>query len=225
VTIVFIMMVFILHSFENCRSAWLRVGTWLHRFSLLLLCCWSAWSYAQAPANEPVQVKTFQLERSADGIYVSAQLQLELTPTVEDALLKGIPMFFVAQSDLMQARWYWYDRELASVQRTMRLSYHPLTRRWRLSVAQGTAQETHQTQAIGQQFETLDEALAAMRRISRWRVADAVPHDSDARLDVVFSFQLDLNKLPRPFQLGNVGLSDWTIATRAKATVPAEITP
>jgi hypothetical protein len=40
---------------------------------------------------------------------------------------------------------------------------------------------------------------------------------------VEFSFQLDLDKLPRPFQLGNVGLSDWTIAARAKATVPAEM--
>ena len=62
-----------------------------------------------------------------------------------------------------------------------------------------------------------------MRRIARWRVADPIPHDSDARLDVVFRFELDLDKLPRPFQLGNVGLSDWIINTSAKATVPAEI--
>jgi hypothetical protein len=184
---------------------------------------WAAAVQAQTPVREEAQIKTLKLERTADGIYLSAQMQFELTPTVEDALLKGIPIFFVAQSDLMQARWYWYDRKIASVQRTMRLSYQPLTRRWRLTVAQGSLKDMQQTQAIGQQFDSLEEAMFAMRRIARWRVADPIPHDSDVRLDVVFRFELDLDKLPRPFQLGNVGLSDWIIATSAKATVPAEI--
>lgn len=178
---------------------------------------------AQSPAREEPQVKALKLERTVDGIYLSAQLQFELTPTIEDTLLKGIPIFFVAQTDVVQARWYWYDRKLSSVQRTMRLSYQPLTQRWRLSVTQGGSQDTPPPQAIGQQFDSLDEALFAMRRIARWRVADPIPHDSDARLDVVFRFELDLDKLPRPFQLGNVGLSDWIINTSAKATVPAEI--
>jgi hypothetical protein len=217
------MMVFILHSFESCSRACQSAGKWLIQLGVLLVCCGVAWVQAQPAVKEGTQVKTFQLERAPDGIYLSVQLQLELTPTVEDALLKGIPIFFVAQSDLVQARWYWYDRKLASAQRTMRLSYQPLTRRWRLSVTQGAVLEMNQAQSIGQQFETLDEALAAMRRISRWRVAEAIPHDSDERLDVEFSFQLDLDKLPRPFQLGNVGLSDWTIAARAKGTVPAEM--
>ena len=218
-----IMMVFILHFFESnspVRPFLARLLLW---FSLVLVGTGAV--LAQTAAKDGTQVKTFLLERKEDGIYVSAQLKLELTPTVEDALLKGIPIFFVAQSDLTQERWYWYDRKLASVQRTMRLSYQPLTRRWRLSVTQGAANETNQSQALGQHFDTLDEALSAMRRISRWRVADAIPHDSDARLEVVFSFQLDLDKLPRPFQLGNVGQSDWIIAASAKATVPAEISP
>ena len=220
------MMAFILHFLENFKRSCLWVSRWwLLQWSLLLLC--SGMVMAQTPlvSKEGTQVKTFQLERTADGIYVSAQLQIELTPTVEEALLKGIPIFFVAQSEVLQARWYWYDRKLASVQRTMRLSYQPLTQRWRLSVAQGAPTESNQSQAMGQHFDSLDEALLAMRRITRWRVADAIPHESDGRLDVVFSFELDLDKLPRPFQLGNVGLSDWIIAARVKATVPAEISP
>jgi hypothetical protein len=42
-------------------------------------------------------------------------------------------------------------------------------------------------------------------------------------MDLVFSFRLDLDKLPRPFQIGNFGQADWMIAATAKGTVPAEI--
>ncbi len=216
------MMVFILPFLPSFSRTGPGLRLWSLRLTGLLVLVWAAAVQAQTPVREDAQIKTLKLERTTDGIYLSAQLQFELTPTVEDALLKGIPIFFVAQSDLMQARWYWYDRKIVSVQRTMRLSYQPLTRRWRLTVAQGSPREMQQAQSIGQQFDTLEEALFAMRRIARWRIADPIPHDSDARLDVVFRFELDLDKLPRPFQLGNVGLSDWIIATSAKATVPAE---
>ena len=105
----------------------------------------------------------------------------------------------------------------------MRLSYQPLTRRWRLNVSQGVPNEMNQSQALNQNFDSLDDALSAIRRISRWRVVESVPVDLDARLDVVFSFRLDMDKLPRPFQIGNIGQSDWDIAASAKGIVPAEI--
>ena len=80
-----------------------------------------------------------------------------------------------------------------------------------------------QSQALSQSFDSLEDALSAISRISRWRVTDAVPVDSDARMDLIFSFKLDLDKLPRPFQIGNIGQSDWVVAASAKGTVPAEI--
>ena len=179
-------------------------------------------SLLYAQNRDAAQISSFKLERSIDGVFVSAQVQFELSQAVEDALQKGIPLFFVAQSELLQERWYWYNRTVAFAQRTMRLSYQPLTRRWRLNVSQGAPSEMNLSQSINQNFDSLEDALMAIQRFSRWRVADALPADLDARLELIFSFKLDLDKLPRPFQMGNFGQSDWVISATAKATLPAE---
>lgn len=189
----------------------------------MLWCVACMLPYVHAQNRETAQVSVFKLERTVDGIFVTAQIEFDLPQAVEDALQKGIPVFFVAQSELVQDRWYWYNRSLGLAQRTMRLSYQPLTRRWRLNVSKAAPSDMNLAQAINQNFDTLDEALSAVRRFSRWRVADAKPSDSDARMDLVFSFRLDLDKLPRPFQIGNFGQADWMIAATAKGTVPAEI--
>ena len=219
-----IMMAFTLHSFKNSPLKRLGLAHWaMCRVWCLLLAVCMVPLQAQGQNKSSTQISAFKLERGADGVYLSAQIQFDLPPAVEDALLKGIPIFFVAQSELLQERWYWYDRSIAMAQRHMRLSYQPLTRRWRLNVFQGGANVIHSGQAINQNFESLEDALSAIQRISRWRVADTVLPTTDAQLGVVFNFSLDLDKLPRPFQIGNIGQSDWVIAAAAKGTVPAEI--
>ena len=35
---------------------------------------------------------------------------IEIPSAVEDALLKGIPMVFLAEADILRERWYWYDK-------------------------------------------------------------------------------------------------------------------
>jgi hypothetical protein len=92
----------------------------------------------------------------------------------------------------------------------MRLSYQPLTRRWRLTISNGPIGNSGL--ALGQTFETRDEALAAIQRISHWKIAEATDIDPDARYNVDFRFRLDVSQLPRPFQIGAVGHSDWSIA-------------
>jgi len=163
---------------------------------------------AQAPGAE---INQFSLERTDEGVLLSATLRLTLSPVVEDALQKGIPMFFVADATMYRDRWYWTDKEVASASRHMRLSYQPLTRRWRLTISPSPIGNA--TVALGQNFESSDEALAAIRRISHWKIADAQDLDPDARYTVNFRFRLDVSQLPRPFQIGAVGQSDWNVAT------------
>lgn len=219
-----IMTVFTTLFFTSPWNKALRVHGLLLRNAFIAVCLTFAWclqSWAQGV--EEAQVSLFKLERNADGIYVSAQVQFQLPQAVEDALQKGIPVYFVAQCELQQERWYWYNRSVSEAQRSMRLSYQPLTRRWRLNVSHGAPNDMNLSQSMNQNFESLDEALASIRRFTRWRVADTQSVDSDARLELRFNFRLDLDKLPRPFQIGNFGQADWMIETTARATVPAEI--
>jgi len=167
---------------------------------------------AQETAAEGVQLR---LERSADGVLLFANVKVDLPAVVEDALLKGVPLFFVAQAELTRKRWYWSDKTVASAQRHMRLAYQPLTRRWRLNVASGAITPNSLGLALNLSFETLAEAMAAMQRLSGWKIAEAGAIDPESPHRLEFRFTLDLTQLPRPFQIGALGQSDWNISVSA----------
>ena len=155
------------------------------------------------------------VERADDGVYLSANVRFDLPSVVEDALLKGIPLFFVAEVNVYESRWYWTDKRVASAARTIRLAYQPLTRAWRVNIVNGVVQGSSGLRAtLNQNYDTLSDALSASRRLSRWRVADNADMEPDVSYKMEFSYSLDLSQLPRPFQIGVVGQKDWTIAVQ-----------
>ena len=157
----------------------------------------------------------FSVERAEDGIYLSANVRFDLPSVVEDALLKGIPLFFVAEVNLYESRWYWTDKRVSSAARTIRLAYQPLTRAWRVNIVNGVVQGSSGLRAtLNQNYDSLADALSASRRLSRWRVADNADVEPDVSYKMEFSYSLDLSQLPRPFQIGVVGQKDWTIAVQ-----------
>jgi hypothetical protein len=181
---------------------------------MVVWCCWILFAQvsAAALATELTQLK---VERSDEGIHLSAIVQFDLPAVVEDALMKGIPMFFVVEADIYQSRWYWADRRVASATRTIRLAYQPLTRRWRVNIVTGLINNSAGLRAtLNQNYDSLPEALSAVQRLSRWRIADNAEVDPDVIHKLEFSFRLDLSQLPRPFQIGVAGQKDWTIAVQ-----------
>ena len=173
--------------------------------------------------KEPGANPSLTLETSAGGLLLSARFDFALPAIVEDALYKGIPIYFVAQADLLRERWYWTRKTVASVQRRLRLAYHPLTRRWRLTLGDADMTEATQGLTLSQNFDTLNEAMAAVRRISRWQIADTKDIDPGSKYAVTFSFELDTSQLPRPLQIGTLGQSDWLINVKLSQPLDAEI--
>ena len=172
---------------------------------MVLALAWPALAEGQG-----ADIAQFQLERTDEGLLLSAAVHFDPPAVIEDALLKGIPMFFVAEATLYRDRWYWYDREIARAQRHMRLSYQPLTRRWRLTVSPTVIGNSGV--ALSQNFDSKEEALAAVQRVSRWKIAEAGELNPNERYNVDFRFRLDVSQLPRPFQIGAVGQADWNIS-------------
>jgi nitrogen fixation/metabolism regulation signal transduction histidine kinase len=168
---------------------------WAMAWLWLWLLAWPVNVQAQSPANEVVDLG---LEQADDGLYLNAALQLALPALAEDALYKGIPVFFVAEAQVLRERWYWSDRQVAAATRHMRLSYQPLTRRWRLSTSPVPFSNTGLGVVLGQNFDDLRDALSSMQRISRWKIADGEAIDADVVHTVNFRFRLDLSQLPRP---------------------------
>lgn len=208
------MMAFITHCWRSARL----------EFAVLLACACLACGVPVAARAEPngAEVSALRLERTADDILLSATVRFDLPATVEEALLKGMPVFFVAQASVFRERWYWADKKVSSAERHMRLVYHPLTRRWRLSVASGLISNSGQGVALNQNFDALEDALAAVRRVSGWKIAEVADIDPGSRQRVEFLFHLDVSQLPRPLQIGVLGQSDWNISTTASARLALE---
>jgi hypothetical protein len=171
------------------------------------------------------ELTSFAIERGTDDLTLSAALQFELPVQVEEALFKGIPMVFLAETRLLRERWYWSDKVVAENARQYRLAFQPLTRRWRVSLSSGAAATTGQGLALSQSFDTLDQALATIKRISRWRVAALADIDPVFRYRFEFNFRLDLGQLPRPFQIGAIGQGEWVIAVSRVEVISAESLP
>lgn len=186
-------------------------------FAVLLCCASLFWGLPQLARAETVaaEVSLLQIERSAEGYLLTATVGFELPTAVEDALLKGVPVIFVAEAVISRERWYWFDKRVLNTERHMRLVYQPLTRRWRLAVASGLITSNGLGMALNQTFDSLEEALATIRRVSGWRIAELADLDPGARYRVEFHFRLDVSQLPRPLQIGALGQSDWTLATMA----------
>ncbi|MBK6386770.1 MAG: DUF4390 domain-containing protein [Rhodoferax sp.] len=169
-------------------------------------------AHAESASAEFTQLR---VERMVDGVFLSAVVKFDLPPSVEDALLKGVPMFFVTEADLFRDRWYWADKKVATAQRQFRLAYLPLTRRWRITTSSGPVSASGPGVALSQSFDTLTEALMSLQRLSRWKIADATEVEPGSRHNVELRFRLDVTQLPRPFQIGALGQSDWDVSATA----------
>jgi hypothetical protein len=162
------------------------------------------------------EITNLRVERADDGaLYLSAALRFNLPNAVEDALLKGIPMFFVSEADVLRDRWYWYDKRVAGATRNVRLAYVPLTRRWRISIVASAITNPgngNPGMSLNQNFDSLAEALSAVQRIARWKITEPGDVEPSARYNIDYRFRLDLSQLPRPFQIGAVGNDEWKIS-------------
>ncbi len=207
------MTAFITHCWKNARLD----------LAALLACAMlaSVWP-CRVQAEPAAEVTQLRLEGGQDSVLLSAGLKLDLPMAVEDALLKGVAVFFVAEAEIYRERWYWADKKVAGVERHMRLVFHPLTRRWRLAVSPSVIANNGLGVILNQTFDSLEEAMAAVRRISGWRIADLSDIDPGARHRVEFRFRLDVSQLPRPLQIGALGQSDWALSTAASQRLVLE---
>jgi hypothetical protein len=155
-----------------------------------------------------IDLTAFELSRADGALLLDFVAKPALGKPVEDAMQRGVPVYFVAQATLYRSRWYWRDERVARVTRNWRLSYQPLTSTWRLGLG-----------ALSQSFPSAEEALDMAARASRWKIADADQLEPGEKYYVEFTYRLDNNQLPRPMQLDLVAQSDWQLSVERKVKV------
>jgi hypothetical protein len=172
------------------------------RALLAALCiCLGLWLAPATPARaQGAELTSLRVSREEGALNLEFSVRLALPRTVEDALERGVPIYFVAQAELRRSRWYWRDERLARVNRSWRIAYQPIAGNWR--VALGGLSQTH---------ATLADALGAASRSAGWRLADLAQLEGEKGHYVEFSYRLDTAQLPGPMQFGLVGQSDWAL--------------
>jgi hypothetical protein len=180
--------------------------TWLLHIGTALAAAGGALP-ARAQSSPNIELVQLQAQKSDDGLVLSYQVRFDLPKEVEDALMKGLAVVFVARAEIFTERWYWSDKSRAIIERRWRLAYQPLSRHWRVSF-----------DGLSQSYESLTQALAIIQRNGRWRLADNPSDDESSYL--AFSFELDRNELPRPLQIGLSDQHEWHLQTLRRIPLP-----
>ena len=168
--------------------------------ALVLAACWLA---VAAPARaDTIPVRTAELRIEEGEVLLNAEFEFSLNPTLEEALEKGIPLYFVLDFELKRGRWYWLDEKVAQTALVYRVSYNALTRQYR--VASGL---------LTQMFNSLAEVERFIGRVTSRPVASADALAIGAKYDAAVRLRLDVNQLPKPFQVDALASRDWTLAS------------
>ena len=163
-------------------------------FLCLVLCC--AVFTVQAA---DVSAQSAQLVASDDGYSLSANFSVNLNARVEEAVNKGVVIYFAADFELTRARWYWFDEKVVRRSKTFQLSYHALTRQYRLS-----------TGALHQSFSSLDDALRVLSRLRNWQVIDKGEISEGVAYLASVRMRLDPSQMPKTFQVSALSNKDWS---------------
>jgi hypothetical protein len=179
-------------------------AAWLVSLLLPLLLCLGSgllWTPA-ARAAEP-ELTNFELVHNEEGVLLSFAVNLELSRSVDEALSKAVPLFFVAEAEVFRNRFYWRDQRVAHAVRVWRIVYQPLTSTYRVTFL-----------GLSQNYATREEAFAAISRGARWKIAEPSQIEEGSRHYVEFNYRLDTSLLPRPLQIGIGGQADWSMSVQ-----------
>jgi hypothetical protein len=173
-------------------------GPWFLRLLAALFAACALWA---TPARaQGVELSQLRAAREDGALTVDFAARVTLPRAVEDALQRGVPVYFIAEARLMRRRWYWRDERVARIERSWRVAYQPLTATWRVGLG-----------GLNQSYPTLPDAMAAVTRSAGWKLAELSQLDPDSRYYVEFSYRLDNSQLPSPMQLGLGGQAEWTV--------------
>lgn len=177
----------------------------LRRIALSVLACVAILALPgslQADSRSGLSFHYTEIVAVEDHYVVNAAISGAPQARLEELVQAGVSVPFVAEFVLSRTRWYWFDEVIVERVMDMRLSYHALTRQYRLTVG-----------GLHRSFPSFDQAFAALLSLRNWAVADADQVPSGQSLNAALRFRLDISQLPKPFQVAALGSRDLDLST------------
>jgi len=146
-----------------------------------------------------ISVNKAEVKLSEEGYQLKADFEINLNPSVQQALSHGVTIYFVSEFSLTRSRWYWFDEQISVSEQSTKLYYNVLTSQYRISRG-----------ALFQSFPTLEEALGVLQRQSSTLIAPELltkkgTYLASARL------RMDIDQLPKLLQVNALTGKDWDL--------------
>ena len=181
-------------SLRHLHAVFARAG--VLAFALMVV------AFAPAAHADGIEVRGAAIAPADDGWELEAAFDVQFNPRLEEAVNRGVPLYFVAEFELSRPRWYWFDEKPVQLSQTYKVSYSPLLRQYRLT--------------IGNQFQNFtrfEEVTRVLSRLHGWHVADKGALQKDQVYQAAVRLRLDTAQLPKPFQVNAIASRDWTLAS------------
>lgn len=175
-----------------------------HELMALLLCAVLCFAMPLQARAEGINVKSAELEQVEEGYRLNTDFDIGLSPVLEDAVSRGVPLYFALDYEVVRPRKYWFDATEVSGSKLWKLSYNALTQQYRLSIG-----------SFYQNFQTLDEAMRLLSRLRSIIInnGDKNQLKKNTSYKVAVRLRLDVAQLPKPFQVNALGSRDWNLSS------------
>jgi Domain of unknown function (DUF4390) len=131
---------------------------------------------------------------------LNAEFDLSLNATLEEALQRGVPLYFILEFELSRPRWYWLDEKVLNTDVQYRITWNALTQQYRVSSG-----------LFGQTLYSLEEVERFLSRVTSRPIARKDQLQQSVRYDAALRLRLDVNQLPKPFQVNALTSREWSL--------------
>ncbi len=165
----------------------------------------TALTFSVQAAAETIAVKSAVVRLQDDAFVMDAEFDFSLTAPLEEALVRGTPLYFVLETEVTRSRSYWFDERVNSPQSVRRLTFAALTNSYRV--------DTGRAVGTPSSYATLDEALRQIRLVRGRTLLDRRELRSGERYEVSLRLKLDTTQLPKPLQVNTLVSREWTLSS------------
>ncbi|TFW16219.1 DUF4390 domain-containing protein [Massilia arenosa] len=159
-----------------------------------------------AAAQDSVEITHAHIDATDDGYRLSAAYAFDLNRGLEEAIQHGVALYFTTEIEIVHPRWYWRDEVMVSKRITARISYDVLTREYAIKY----------TDSVRQTFNTLDEAIFAIRRPPRWMIAPKGAFKPGENYVVTLKMGMDREYFSKPIQVNSFNNAEWRLNSNTK---------
>ena len=157
-------------------------------------------SISTSALADTILVKSAEIRAEDEDYVLNAEFELTLNATLEEALHRGVPLYFILEFEVSRPRWYWFDDKVHTSSVQYRITWNALTRQYRVSSG-----------LFGQTLYTLEELERFLSRVNSRPVAKRDQLAKGSRYDAALRLRLDVNQLPKPFQVDALASREWTL--------------